>query len=168
MTIVWQGKNSKTRSRQGHTIICQTKKTCSLNFVASIQDKKRYTSEWNLGNGTTFIGANPKAVKYGIGSYNVRLQTVDLVTGKVSNDSLAIRIEPTVKKQKAKKETKAEIVAKSPTWTVREKTPFQPEISKIQILSLTPVQASAAGVVLSCLFFGGGYVLIRKYKFPIG
>ncbi len=78
-----------------------TKTTCSVNFTAGVPQRD-FIYYWDFGNGTTHYGANPPALKYPPGKYEVILRVLDSQTLSIRDDIFYLKIDPLLTPKKNK------------------------------------------------------------------
>jgi Lamin Tail Domain len=111
LNILVQGKigKNKTLSGSGSSLDCESKESCSVNFIAEIpsQEKNDKLIEyfWDFWNGESFIGKNPKSLKFSLWN---SLVTVRAYLGEIllGEDHIDIRVYQKQKIEKASKNSK--------------------------------------------------------------
>lgn len=83
-----------------------------MNFTAG-KTRKDTVYLWDFGNGETFSGANPKALKYSIGSYRILLRALDIVTGQTHEEHFTVIVQKLLSAKKPKKPKKEKVVVKT-------------------------------------------------------
>ena len=141
--------------------MCHAKKDCSVNLTAgtAIKDLIYF---WDFGNGETFYGANPKALKFTIGSHVILLRVLNSVSGEIADNRFTVTVQKllSIKKTKTKKAVappikKESVFSVRPTW---QDTHTSSNISK----KLTSLQISLAGIVISLVFFVIARIFVRR------
>ncbi|MDP2103702.1 MAG: thermonuclease family protein, partial [Candidatus Gracilibacteria bacterium] len=152
--------SSKNRHLAGNVFTCSTKTTCSVNFTAG-KVRKDTIYFWDFGDSETFYGANPKSLKFGIGTYKVSLRVLDTLTGEIHDSYFTIIVHRLVTIKKPKKPKVAKVKVEKPL-SVRLNNFFSN--SSLSPIALSPLDTAKSSTALAFVFFSGVHIILRKKK----
>ncbi len=157
--IVLQWKIGKNLVFSGSTIVCSTKKECTINLSVDSHSKE-FVYEWNFSNGIKILGYNPKSIKLASWKYSVSLFALNTETGEQIHKKVDIIVKKIVSKKKTKKPKKA-IVKK---WSVVVKNNIEPTLAKSEF---DTTSLAMFWIVGGLTFSTGAGILIKK-RFLLG
>lgn len=84
-----------------------------MNFTAG-KTRKDTIYFWDFGNDETFYGANPKSLKFGIGTHKISLRVLDVITGDIHDSYFTVIVHRLVTVKKPKKPKVAKVKTEKP------------------------------------------------------